>query len=163
MMIEYYKVVVFQKYATFSGRARRSEFWYFILANFIIGIILGIVDNIIGTNKMIGENGLVGGIYSILTLVPSLAVSARRLQDIGKSGWFMLILFIPSIFMGVIAGIMAATATNLGFVLIFGGLALLALAIYFIVLYATEGNKGSNKYGPDPKNPEYSVEDHLID
>ena len=112
---------------------------------------------------MIGENGLVGGIYSILTLVPSLAVSARRLQDIGKSGWFMLILFIPSIFMGVIAGIMAATSTNLGFVLIFGGLALFALAIYFILLYVAEGNKGPNKYGPDPKKREFSVEDHLID
>jgi uncharacterized membrane protein YhaH (DUF805 family) len=164
MLIEYFKVVVFQKYATFSGRARRSEFWYFVLANFIIGIILGVIDNVLGTNNYLGErNGLLGFIYSLLTIIPNLALGVRRLHDIGKSGWFLLLMLIPIVFMGVIEGIISSTGFDLRFLFIFGGLALLGLAIYFIVLYATEGNKGTNKFGPDPKNPEYTVEDHLID
>jgi uncharacterized membrane protein YhaH (DUF805 family) len=69
-----------KKYATFSGRASRSEFWYFNLFNFIFGIILGIF-----------KLDVLDGLYNLIILLPSIAVACRRLHDIDKSGWFMLI------------------------------------------------------------------------
>lgn len=116
-MIEWYLKVVRDNYANFNGRARRSEYWYFFLFNFIISIVLAVVDNFIGFS-------LIGGIYSLAVLIPSIAVGVRRLHDINKSGWYLLVAFIP------IAG-----------------------AIWLIILLATEGNMGNNQYGPDPKNP----------
>ncbi len=80
-----------QKYADFNGRARRSEFWYFVLFSFIVGIVAEIIDRIIGTNDMFSNNGLVGTIASLALLVPSLAVGARRLHDTDRSGWWQLI------------------------------------------------------------------------
>lgn len=163
MLIEYFKVVVFQKYATFSGRARRSEFWYYILASTIISIALAFVDLLLGTNKTLGETGLVGGIYSLITFIPGITVSARRLHDIGKSGWFVLLFYIPFITMFVIFYLILSTGQDLRGLLGFNALVAIGLGIYFIILFAKEGMQGTNIYGPDPKNPEYSVEDHLID
>jgi uncharacterized membrane protein YhaH (DUF805 family) len=122
-MIEWYKKVVFENYANFNGRARRSEYWYFALASAIISIILTIIDKIIGTTFGIAETGIISSLYSLLVLLPSLGVGVRRLHDVGKSGWFMLIILIPII--GV---------------------------IWLLVLACTEGVQGSNNYGPDPKN-----------
>lgn len=80
-------IAVLKKYAVFSGRASRSEFWFFVLFNIIVSIILGIVDGIAQTN------GLIGNIYSLAVLLPSLAVGIRRIHDSGKSGWFILVPF----------------------------------------------------------------------
>lgn len=85
-MIEAVKAV-FSKYATFEGRARRSEYWWFVLFNLIVAVILNVIS----------PNGLLGGIWSLATLLPSLAVGARRLHDIDRSGWWLLIGFIPVI------------------------------------------------------------------
>ena len=82
---------VLKKYATFNGRARRKEYWQFILFNFIISIILGIVDSTAGT--MVGESGIIGAIYSIAIIIPAIGVGVRRMHDVGKSGWYMLIPF----------------------------------------------------------------------
>jgi uncharacterized membrane protein YhaH (DUF805 family) len=71
------------KYADFSGRAARPEFWWFMLAQFVVGVILNMVS------------GMLGGLFSLALLVPSLAVGARRLHDIGKSGWLQLLALIP--------------------------------------------------------------------
>ncbi len=84
-MIRYYKEVL-NKYATFTGRARRSEYWYFALANFLISILLG----------LFGDLGkLVNFVYSLAVIVPSLAVGARRLHDTNRSGWWLLLILIP--------------------------------------------------------------------
>ena len=80
-----------KKYAEFSGRARRKEFWMFVLFNFLVSIAVGIVDGILGTN------GALGGLYSLAVLIPSLAVAARRLHDTDRSGWWQLIALIPLI------------------------------------------------------------------
>ena len=78
----------FSKYATFSGRARRSEFWYFVLFNMLVSFVLGIIGRLIG-----GENlqSTLSGLWSLAILIPCLAVWWRRLHDIGKSGawWFL--------------------------------------------------------------------------
>ena len=82
----------FNKYATFSGRASRSEFWFFFLFSVLGGIIAMIIDSMI-LGYSAEEDGPINLIFNILILIPSLAVGARRLHDIGRSGWWQLIYF----------------------------------------------------------------------
>ena len=82
---------VLKKYAVFSGRARRKEYWYFALFNIIISIVLVVIEFII-----IGS-GLLGGIYALAILIPGIAVTVRRLHDTGRSGWWCLIGLVPLI------------------------------------------------------------------
>ena len=110
---------VLKKYVVFDGRAHRTEFWMFVLVNLVISILLTIVDVAIGTYEAGG--GLLSGIYSLAVLLPSLAVGARRLHDIGRSGWWLLLGLIP------IVGI-----------------------IILIVWWAQEGDAAPNEYGPNP-------------
>ena len=91
--IDWYKDVVMNKYALFSGRASRPEFWYFTLVNFIVSVILGIIDSILGTNS--SGAGLLGGLYSLAVLLPGIGVGIRRLHDTNRSGWWLLLLLIP--------------------------------------------------------------------
>jgi uncharacterized membrane protein YhaH (DUF805 family) len=79
-----YYLKVLQNYATFSGRARRSEYWYFVLFNAIISIGLGFVSGLMQVPQLVN-------IYSFAVLIPSIAVGVRRMHDVGKSGWFLLI------------------------------------------------------------------------
>lgn len=118
---------MFQNYSNFSGRARRSEYWYFRLATaviFFVFIALAIIVSIIG-GGFLGFPVAIGliALYSLIALIPSLAVTVRRMHDLGKSGWNVLISFIP-----------------------------LVGHIWFLVLLATEGEHGENYYGPDPKS-----------
>jgi uncharacterized membrane protein YhaH (DUF805 family) len=113
---------VLKKYAVFDGRARRKEYWFFFLFTIIVSVILAIIDNLTGTyNSKVGI-GLLGGLYALGTLLPGIGVTIRRLHDTGRTGWWILIAFVP----------------------IVGGIILLI----FMVL---DGNPGENKYGPDPK------------
>jgi uncharacterized membrane protein YhaH (DUF805 family) len=111
---------VLKKYATFDGRAHRTEFWMFVLVNILISIGLNIVDAVIGTNGEYG-GGVLSSIYSLAVLIPTLAVGARRLHDIGKSGWWQLLALIP------IVG-----------------------AIILIVWFATKGHESENEHGANP-------------
>ncbi|MFJ3909142.1 uncharacterized membrane protein YhaH (DUF805 family) [Streptomyces sp. 2132.2] len=86
-----YYTDVLKKYAVFSGRARRQEYWMFFLFNLGAAIILAIVDGALGTYP------LLYGIYALAVLLPSLAVAIRRLHDTGKSGWWLLIALVPLI------------------------------------------------------------------
>ncbi len=79
-----YYLKALQNYATFSGRATRSEYWYFILFNIIFSIIIAII----GAAMKIT---ILGNIYSLAVLLPGLAVGVRRMHDVGKSGWYLLI------------------------------------------------------------------------
>ncbi|WBQ02291.1 DUF805 domain-containing protein [Kribbella sp. CA-293567] len=117
---------VIKKYAVFSGRARRKEFWMFVLFSTIISIIIGIVDRLLGLNYGANDsNGVLGTIYTLAILLPSIGVAIRRMHDTGRSGWWVLINLVPCV----------------GF-------------IVFIVFAAQEGNAGDNQYGPDPKAAE---------
>jgi len=112
-----YYLEVWKKFADFSSRSRRKEFWFFMLINMAINYVLSF---------LIGPLGLIGTIimflFSLAILVPSLAVGARRMHDIGKSGWWMLVNLIP--FVGT---------------------------IWFIVLAVKDSEPGSNKWGACPK------------
>ena len=94
----------------------------FFLFNIIIGFVLQFIDGIIGTFDPVSGYGLISGLYMLAVLIPGIAVGVRRLHDVGKSGWMLLIGFIP-----------------------------LIGAIWLIVLLATDSNPGDNKYGPNPK------------
>jgi uncharacterized membrane protein YhaH (DUF805 family) len=80
-----------KNYAVFSGRANRTEFWMFILFNFIFTVAIAFVEG------LAGSGGMIGFLYMLAGIIPSLAVGARRLQDTGRSGWMQLLGFIPLI------------------------------------------------------------------
>lgn len=81
------------KYATFQGRARRSEFWWWVLFTFGLGIVGSIIDSILGTRNSSGS-GLVEGVVNLAVLLPTIAVGTRRLHDTGRSGWWQLLWFV---------------------------------------------------------------------
>ena len=129
--MEWYIKVMRDNYINFKGRARRKEYWMFTLVYVIILMGCTALDNMLGTVFMMDGGALgeismgYGWVYTICGLVhflPGLSLVVRRLHDVGKSGWFYLIILIP------IIGI-----------------------IWLLVLYCTEGQKQDNKWGPDPK------------
>lgn len=112
---------VLNNYATFDGRAARSEYWWWVLFTVIVSIVLGFIDSALFGAQMGQGVGILGGIYALATLIPSLAVAVRRLHDMDKSGWWLLIAFVPLI----------------------GGL----LLLYWFV---QRGTVGPNPFGTDP-------------
>lgn len=115
-LIENWKLVVLERYTKFDGRAGQGEFWWFHLANLIIGIVLGVLSLAIHWVFW-----AVFVVYALAVLIPSIAVSIRRLHDTDKSGWWLLIGFIP-----------------------LGGLVLL-------IFYIMSGDPRQNKYGNAPE------------
>jgi uncharacterized membrane protein YhaH (DUF805 family) len=96
---------VLMKYATFNGRARRTEYWMFFLFNLIIGLVLWF------TESLVGGPGVLYSLYTLAVLIPGIAVSVRRLHDTGRSGWWLLILLIPLIGAIVLLVFMAQDGT----------------------------------------------------
>jgi uncharacterized membrane protein YhaH (DUF805 family) len=113
---------VLKKYATFQGRARRKEYWYFALFNILITIVLSIIDAAGGLMSAEAGIGLLSGLYWLAILIPTIAVSVRRLHDINRTGWWLFLSLVP----------------------IVGPIVLLVFAVQ-------DGTQGENKYGPNPK------------
>ena len=113
---------VLKQYTDFSGRARRTEYWMFVLFNIILATVAMGIDKLFGLTFGGGQYGFLNVLYALAVLIPSIAVGVRRLHDIGKSGWMMLIGFIPVIG-----------------------------AIWLIVLFIFAGTPGENEYGANPK------------
>ena len=109
-------IAVLKKYAEFSGRARRKEYWMFALISFLISLVIGVLGN------MVSGLTVLTWVYTLATLVPSIAVGVRRLHDTGRSGWWGLIAFIP-----------------------------LLGAIIVLVFLCQDSAPGDNAYGPNPK------------
>lgn len=84
-------LTVLKKYAVFSGRARRKEYWIFFFFNVIIASVLGFIEG------LAGGPGVLGSLYSLAVLIPGIAVSVRRLHDTNRSGWWLLIGLVPLI------------------------------------------------------------------
>ncbi len=118
-MVEWYMLAL-RRYVDFAGRSRRREYWFFALGNVIIAIVLMLIERMLGMAS--GGYGILTIIFELAILVPSIAVSIRRLHDTGRSGWWILIAFVP----------------------ILGALVLL----YFMLL---DSEPGMNAYGPNPK------------
>jgi len=151
--MEWYLKVI-KNYAKFSGRARRKEYWMFILINAIIGIVLMIMDTAFGLNysySEYGSSGLISSVYNIFIFIPSLAVTVRRFHDVNKSGWLIGMMYIVLFVIAIMAGALIATDSNMGMFMIIPILGLLGYGIYLFVLTVTEGDQGSNQYGENPK------------
>lgn len=120
----YWYLKVLRQYADFNGRARRKEFWMYSLFTVLISLVLSVVDGVLGLE--IGGSGLYGGwlgaIYGLVTFIPGVAVSVRRVHDTGRSGWWLLIALIPLI--GIIV---------------------------LLVIECLDGTPGDNRFGPSPK------------
>lgn len=136
--LDYFKHVLFNNYVNFNGRARRSEYWFYILfyvvGSFILSFFMGLMSDI---SPVLGIGFIfLILLYYMLMFLPTLAVSVRRLHDTDKSGWFILLGLIPVV----------------GFILL-------------IIFYATEGTPGRNQYGVNPKEEDQSeidIEDQLV-
>jgi len=116
----------FTKYAAVSGRASRSEFWWFTLFLFGANIVTGFADSILGTTIQIGDQasdeiGYLSLIWTLIIILPSSAIAVRRLHDRDRSGWWYWIMVIP-----------------------------LVGAIWLLIWYCQRGTPGPNRYGPDP-------------
>ena len=81
----------FKNYFKFSGRATRAEYWWWLLFIVLAGIVLAVVDTLTGTMGMFGDSGLLGFLFELATLAPSFALGARRLHDINRTGWWLLL------------------------------------------------------------------------
>ncbi|MCW3173971.1 DUF805 domain-containing protein [Shewanella subflava] len=118
--MEWY-VKVLKQYFVFSGRARRKEYWMFTLFNFIVSFVLSLIDMGIGSFDEITGLGALSGVYTLLVLIPSIAVAVRRLHDTNHSGWWLFIGLIP-----------------------------LLGALFLLVVFCFD-SKEDNEYGPNPK------------
>ncbi len=119
--MNWYLDVLKTKYAQFSGRARRKEYWMFFLFNFLIVLGLAIVDAITGTISVTSGFGLLSGLYFLAVLVPGIALTIRRLHDTDRSGLWILIGLVPLI------------------------------GIVLLVFMCLDGTPGENQFGPSPK------------
>lgn len=139
-----------QKYADFSGRAPRAEYWWYTLAIIVVSLVVTIIESIAGLSKMVGPYGPATALLMLATIVPSLAVGVRRLHDSNRSGWWMLLLvpYFVSVFMAsrsMATGNMAAVGS--AGLLLLAGLVLCVVLLVFMVLPSTPGD---NRYGPNP-------------
>ncbi len=121
---------VMKQYADFNGRARRTEYWMFILFNLIFTFAAMVLDRVLGLNfsNEITSYGFIYLIYVLATVIPGIAVAVRRLHDVDKSGWYYLLIFIP-----------------------------LIGAIWLLILFCTEGTPGRNQYGFNPKEDDNEI------
>lgn len=115
-------IQVWKKYAIFGGRARRKEYWFFVLFNIIAVFILAFIDALLGTFSQETGVGLLSGVYSLAVLIPSIAVAVRRLHDTDRVGWWVLIGLIP-----------------------------LIGAIVLIIFFVLDSTPGDNRFGLNPK------------
>lgn len=124
----YFLEPIIRHYLDFNGRASRSQYWYFVLYYFLISLVLAFIDTLVinpmlgATPEQMARGGILQMIFGLALFLPSLSIGVRRLHDIGKSGWWLLLSFIPII--GV-----------------------LVLLFWFI----QDSQPGSNEYGPNPK------------
>ena len=123
----------FQKYTDFKTRSTRAEFWWWVLFVMLAGIMLGILDAVIFGGEETDPTPL-STLFNLATLIPGIAVTARRLHDVGRSGWWMLI-----------------GLTGIGFF------------FPLLYWYVKKGDEGANEYGSDPFNPSKpSPEDEMF-
>jgi len=162
-------ILALKKYATFSGRSQRMEYWMFVLFNILFSAAAKIIDMSLGLDQGVA-GGLISPLFSLAMFVPGLAVTVRRFHDIGKSGWtyvwFMLagmvalgvyIVYLVSL---IVAAGLSATDLDLSAMMMFVTptllflLVVLLIAIWMIYYMAKDSQPGTNKWGPNPKEPE---------
>ncbi len=119
MLAMNYFLLPLKKYAEFKGRSRRKEYWQFFLFTIVVDIVLQILAGVLAMAGMTMLSVIIMVLVSFGLILPSVAVGVRRMHDVDKSGWYLLI------------------------------------PLYNLILACTDGTPGSNRYGPDPKRPEF--------
>jgi len=125
----YWYIQVLKKYADFSGRASRREYWWFVLFSTLASLILAVVDSALGTFNDQAGMGMLGGLYALLVLLPTIGVQVRRLHDVDRSGWWLLLYLVPLLGMIVI-----------------------------LVFACMKGTPGSNRFGLNPLDLDATTE-----
>ena len=158
--VDWAKRPILEKYADFSGRAPRPELWWYFLALVVAFVVVDIVESILGLHRMIaGMYGPLSTLLSLATIVPSLSVGVRRLHDVNRTGWWVLLPLIPQCLTIVMAlTTVGAVAAGGGMAAAAGGMAITGLlglitligAIVLIIFYVMPGTPGENRYGPNP-------------
>jgi uncharacterized membrane protein YhaH (DUF805 family) len=161
-----YMFLPLKRYAEFSGRSRRMEYWMFFLFQFLVGIVVQTVMMTVGgvaamsgrPGSLLAMGGAIGIVlilylvFALAMLIPNIAVAVRRLHDTERTGWWLLAPIVPYVLMIVFFGMAAAgrsaTAAMLSGLCV---LVALGLGITLLVFMFLDGTKGPNKYGPDPK------------
>ena len=157
-----------KRYAQFTGRSQRKEYWMWILFVLFGSIVFGILDSILGAggksplepapppNGLMYVVGIMGGVLSTLfvlaTFIPGIAVSVRRLHDLDRTGWWMLVTSAPYL-MGLILVVRGVTTGGVGGLAMVGGILMLLggiAGIVMLVWFCSRGTIGSNRFGPDP-------------
>jgi uncharacterized membrane protein YhaH (DUF805 family) len=149
---------VFGKYAVFSGRARRSEYWYFYLFTLLVSAATSLADSLL-RRGVGGGAGVLSALASLVLLLPSLAVTVRRLHDTGRRGWWILLPLAPALplLAGMVGLVVAALfGGSIGGALalvVVGGALTVAGAVMLLVFLCLDSDPGANRYGPSPQPP----------
>ena len=161
-------ILPLRKYFQFSGRSRRKEYWMWTLFVFVMGFVLGFVDTMLGLggdvapvaneppataiyNALI-SGGILSNIFTVLTIIPGIAVSVRRLHDVDRSGWWLLSWAFPVL---IVLALLFSGYGQSAAMLVISGIALLAFAILGLMIFVwdcTDGTHGPNRFGEDPKD-----------
>lgn len=163
-------IKVLSNYANFKGRARRKEYWMFVLFNFLIGIVIGMIDNVLGIENLqlagfkVGttytfggttySTGLLRSLYDLFVFLPGLAVLVRRLHDTNKSGKLLLIYLIPIALIFITALIKVAVLP----LMILSVMILIIFSILIFVFTVIGGDEEVNDYGPNPKTDKFDAD-----
>lgn len=162
-----YMFLPLKRYAEFSGRSRRMEYWMFVLFQALLGVAFTVLIMIVGGAAAMGGGNpgalmAAGGGVMILSLlymlvclaliIPAIAVGVRRLHDTNRSGWWLLAPLGPYVLMFA-AIAMAASGSGSGAAILsaVGGIGVLVLGVMLLVFLLLDGTKGPNRFGPDPK------------
>ncbi|WP_447726210.1 DUF805 domain-containing protein [Sphingomonas koreensis] len=161
-------ILPYKRFFDFKGRSRRKEFWMYVLFVILVTIVLTILDNVLGlggtasggadlSGTAVGVGGAASGgwltnIFSLLTLIPGIAVSVRRLHDLDRTGWWILlpaVFYIPGAAL-MFAGAMGGSTGMTGASMLLMGIGFIT-AILLLVWYCMPGTVGPNRFGEDPK------------
>ena len=166
----------FKNYINFSGRASRSEYWWFVLAYFIVAFVLGIIEGVvvgvITYNDPYRALAILGywylmpsNILALASLIGWLSLTARRLQDRGNSGWWQLANYTPIIIMYIFLIPLILNPENIGLIIGAGlfGLIAIGTGITLIVFLCLPPIEDENKWGRNPLLPETSLTDQIPD
>jgi uncharacterized membrane protein YhaH (DUF805 family) len=156
----HWALLPFKRYADFTGRSPRAEYWWYLLAMIIAGGVFGFLDGFLLGGPIYGGLGPLGLAFTAATVVPGTALLVRRLHDTEISGWWALIR-VPNYLIiatgtgyGALGAAIGRTSGALFVAAILGILAFCLAGFYVFLRVVSEGDGGPNRYGPDPYGPD---------
>ncbi|SDE10453.1 Uncharacterized membrane protein YhaH, DUF805 family [Paracoccus isoporae] len=138
---------VYSKPFTFSGRARRAEYWWYMLFYVLVSFVLGFVEVAAGISPDADTPGPISSVFALANFLPGLAVNVRRLHDVGRSGWWLLAPAVPAILAISMTAVTAGLMAPIGMILLIGTLVIYLLIFVWTV---TRSHPGTNRFGPSP-------------